>query len=83
MQNALIEKMSGEANSRRRWMVVVTVRLHEACVEALDELVKAGLYHNRAEAIRDAVLDLIVKNAPITAKVLERRERERRRRVEA
>jgi antitoxin ParD1/3/4 len=40
-------------------MKVVTVHLPEAYVEAIDELVKRGLYPNRAEAIRMAVRDLI------------------------
>jgi antitoxin ParD1/3/4 len=40
-------------------MRVVTVHLPEAILEAIDELVRRGLYPNRAEAIRMAVRDLI------------------------
>jgi Arc/MetJ-type ribon-helix-helix transcriptional regulator len=38
---------------------VVTVHLPAAYVEAIDELVRRGVYPNRAEAIRMAVRDLI------------------------
>jgi Arc/MetJ-type ribon-helix-helix transcriptional regulator len=44
-------------------MRVVTVHLPEAYVEAIDQLVKKGLYPNRAEAIRMAVRDLLRREA--------------------
>jgi Arc/MetJ-type ribon-helix-helix transcriptional regulator len=40
-------------------MKIVTVHLPEAYVEAIDELVRRGVYANRAEAIRMALRDLI------------------------
>ncbi|MEM2592544.1 MAG: ribbon-helix-helix domain-containing protein [Thermofilaceae archaeon] len=46
-------------------MKVVTVHLPEAYIEALDELVRKKLYPNRAEAIRMAVRDMIMKEASL------------------
>ena len=40
-------------------MKVVTIHIPEPYLEAIDELVKRGLYPNRAEAIRMAVRDYI------------------------
>ena len=40
-------------------MKVITLNLPEPYVEALDELVTASIYPNRAEAIRFAVRDLV------------------------
>jgi len=40
-------------------MKLVTVKLPEAILEGLDELVKAGMYQNRSAAIRAAVRDLL------------------------
>ncbi|MBO3804110.1 MAG: type II toxin-antitoxin system ParD family antitoxin [Candidatus Brockarchaeota archaeon] len=40
---------------------VVTVKLPERLVNALDVLVKQGQYPNRSEAIRAAIRDLIKK----------------------
>lgn len=42
-------------------MKLVTVKLPEAILEGLDELVKAGMYQNRSAAIRAAVRDLLKK----------------------
>mgnify|MGYP000038159206 CR=1 FL=1 len=41
-------------------MKPITVHLPEAYIEALEVLVKAGYYPNKAEAIRTAVRDLII-----------------------
>jgi Arc/MetJ-type ribon-helix-helix transcriptional regulator len=38
---------------------LITLYVPEPYLEALDRLMKAGLYPNRAEAIRIAILDLI------------------------
>jgi len=43
---------------------IVTVHLPEPYVEALDELVRAKMYQNRAEAIRMAVRELIFRELP-------------------
>lgn len=40
-------------------MKVIRLYVPEPYLEALDRLVKAGLYPNRAEAIRLVILDLI------------------------
>lgn len=40
-------------------MKLITLYVPEPYLEALDRLVKAGLYPNRAEAIRMAIRDLI------------------------
>lgn len=40
-------------------MKLVTVKLPEKLVEDMDQLVKAGVYHNRSDAIRDAVRYLL------------------------
>lgn len=42
-------------------MRAVTVRLPEAMLEGIDELIKAGMYQNRSAAIRAAVRDLLKK----------------------
>ncbi len=42
-------------------MKLVTVKLPEAILDGLDELVKAGMYQNRSAAIRAAVRDLLKK----------------------
>ena len=42
----------------------MTVHLPEPYVEALDELVRAKMYQNRAEAIRMAVRELIFRELP-------------------
>lgn len=41
------------------WMKLVTVKLPEALLEGLDELIKAGMYQSRSAAIRSAVRDLL------------------------
>jgi len=46
-------------------MRVVTTHLPESYIEALDKLVKARIYHNRAQAIRSAVRDLIIRELPV------------------
>lgn len=38
---------------------LVTVKLPEKLVTDVDQLVKAGIYHNRSDAIRAAVRDLL------------------------
>ncbi len=40
-------------------MKLVTVKLPERLVTGVDELVKTGIYHNRSDAIRSAVRDLL------------------------
>jgi len=42
-------------------MKLVTVKLPEALVEGIDELVGAGLYPSRSSAIRSAVRDMLKK----------------------
>lgn len=49
--------------SRKRCMKVVTVHLPHEIVELIDELVKAGYFPNRAEAIRELVRESSVKFA--------------------
>ena len=38
---------------------LVTVKLQEKLIEDMDQLVKAGHYHSRSDAIRVAVRDLL------------------------
>jgi len=38
---------------------LVTVKLPERLVSDVDQLVKAGIYHNRSDAIRAAVRDML------------------------
>lgn len=40
-------------------MKLVTVKLPEALIDGLDELVKSGLYPSRSSAIRAAVRDML------------------------
>ena len=40
-------------------MKLVTVKLPERLVDDMDQLVKAGVYHNRSDAIRSAVRELL------------------------
>ena len=40
---------------------LITVKLPEAILEGLDELVRAGMYQNRSAAIRAAVRDMLKK----------------------
>lgn len=42
-------------------MRIISVQLPEMYLEALDELVKKGIYKSRSEAIRIAVRDLLWK----------------------
>ena len=44
---------------------VVTVHLPMPYYEALERLVKAGIYHNKAEAIKTAVKELIYRELPL------------------
>ena len=44
-----------DSETRKR----VTVRLSQERLDALDELVEAGVYPNRSEALRDGVDELI------------------------
>ena len=48
-------------------MKLVTVKLPEAILEGLDELVKAGMYQSRSAAIRAAVRDMHKKELWRTA----------------
>lgn len=50
--------MTGMAWRSNR-MPVVSVKMADALIEGLDELVKAGLYRSRGEAMRAAVRDLL------------------------
>lgn len=43
----------------RRRMRLVTVKIPEALLEDMDELVRIGLYPNRSSVIRAAVRDLV------------------------
>ena len=47
-----------EENRTNRRMRYLTLNVPEVDVDFLDELVRAGLYPNRAEAIRLAIRDL-------------------------
>jgi Arc/MetJ-type ribon-helix-helix transcriptional regulator len=40
-------------------MKLVTVKLPDASIEGLDELVRSGMYPSRSSAIRAAVRDLL------------------------
>ncbi|MEM2863616.1 MAG: ribbon-helix-helix domain-containing protein [Ignisphaera sp.] len=40
-------------------MRIVTVKLPETYIEAIDELVKMGIYTSRSEAIRAAIREMI------------------------
>ena len=42
-------------------MVIISVHLPRRMIDELDELVKAGKYPSRSEAIRVAVRDLLLK----------------------
>lgn len=42
-------------------MKLVTVKLPEALIEGLDELVKKGMYPSRSSAVRTAVRDMLKK----------------------
>lgn len=42
-------------------MKLVTVKLPEASIEGLDDLVRSGMYPSRSAAIRAAVRDLLKK----------------------
>lgn len=44
-------------------MKLVSVHIPEAYLRGLEALVKAGYYPNRAEAIRSAVRDLLMREA--------------------
>ncbi len=45
-------------------MRVVTVKLQEAFLKGIDELIDAKIYPSRSEAIRIAVRDLLKKELP-------------------
>jgi antitoxin ParD1/3/4 len=42
-------------------MKLVTVKLPEALIEGLDELIRAGMYPSRSAAIRASVRDMLKK----------------------
>lgn len=71
-----------EKKPRKEGMVIITVHLPKPYVEALDNLVKAGMYGCRADAIRAAVRDLVLEEIPVAARMLEKRMRKRRKEVE-
>lgn len=41
------------------FLKLVTVKLPERLIADMDQLVKAGIYHNRSDAIRAAVRELL------------------------
>jgi antitoxin ParD1/3/4 len=41
------------------FLKLVTVKLPERLIADMDQLVKAGIYHNRSDAIREAVRELL------------------------
>ena len=41
------------------YLKLVTVKLPERLIADMDQLVKAGIYHNRSDAIREAVRELL------------------------
>jgi Arc/MetJ-type ribon-helix-helix transcriptional regulator len=49
-------------------MKLVSIYLPEVYLKALDRLVELKLYPNRAEAIRFAIRDLILKELPFESK---------------
>jgi Arc/MetJ-type ribon-helix-helix transcriptional regulator len=51
-------EVAGMARRNNR-MPVVSVKMADALIEGLDELVRAGLYRSRSEAMRAAVRDLL------------------------
>lgn len=57
-------------------MEVLTLRLPPFVISALEELVRKGIYPNRSEAIRKAVLELLLRHEhflkPQTAAILRR-----------
>jgi antitoxin ParD1/3/4 len=50
-----------QSSSELSVLKLITVKLPEAILEGLDELVKAGMYQNRSAAIRAAVRDMLKK----------------------
>jgi antitoxin ParD1/3/4 len=58
----VISRPSEYQSSSELWVLkLITVKLPEAILEGLDELVKAGMYQNRSAAIRAAVRDMLKK----------------------
>ena len=60
----------------KRNLEIISLKLPETYVKALDELVETGLYRNRSEAIRVAIRDLlrrerqaVTRSARTTARV--------------
>jgi Arc/MetJ-type ribon-helix-helix transcriptional regulator len=51
--------------------VTMTVALPKACSRVLDEMVTAGLYSTKAEAIREAILSLIDSNIGMVERLAE------------
>ncbi|MBS7642751.1 MAG: ribbon-helix-helix domain-containing protein [Candidatus Bathyarchaeia archaeon] len=49
-------------------MKLVSIYIPEAYIKALDRLVELKLYPNRAEAIRFAIRDLILRELPLEAR---------------
>lgn len=45
-------------------MVMISVHLPQSDLEALDKLVEAGVFPNRAEALREAIRLLLLKYSP-------------------
>lgn len=41
-------------------MRLLTVKVPEHYLEAIDELVKQGIYYNRSDAVRDAIRRLLI-----------------------
>jgi hypothetical protein len=55
------DSIDTDRNPERGALKLVTVKLPEAILEGLDELVKAGMYQSRSAAIRAAVRDMLKK----------------------
>lgn len=54
-----------------RSMKLISVHIPDTYIKALDRLVELRLYPSRAEAIRFAIRDLILREAPIGENYLE------------
>jgi len=58
-QKSTVKTLINTIPYRRFRMKLVTVKIPEALLEGIDELVRLGLYPNRSAAIRAAVRDLV------------------------
>lgn len=56
----ILNRLASESGSNEVDSVkLVTVKLPERLIDDMDQLVKAGVYHNRSDAIRSAVRELL------------------------